>query len=92
MLGLTGEAPAHWETRSHLLWAFIHAALRKGLDDYAIVDACVGAARDQASVTMFARMAVNPMSRTRLNTPSMRPRKSDGGRGTNNPLGGGNLG
>jgi len=45
MLGLTGEAPAQWKTRSHLLWAFIHAALRKGLDDYVIVDACCGAAQ-----------------------------------------------
>ena len=42
MLGLTGESPGGYETRSHLLWAFIHSALRKGLDDYAIVDAATG--------------------------------------------------
>jgi putative DNA primase/helicase len=45
MLELTGEAPAHWKTRSHLLWGFIHSALRKGLDDYVIVDAVLGAAQ-----------------------------------------------
>lgn len=44
MLGLAGELPAGYQSRSHLLWAFVNGALRKGLDDYAIVDACCGAA------------------------------------------------
>ena len=45
MLGLTGKSPAGYQSRSHLLWAFVNGALRKGLDDYLIVDACCGAAQ-----------------------------------------------
>jgi hypothetical protein len=44
MLALAGESPAGYQSRSVLFWAFVNAALRKGLDDYTIVDACCGAA------------------------------------------------
>jgi hypothetical protein len=38
MLFLTGDAPAEYPSRSELLWAFIMAALRKGLVATAIVE------------------------------------------------------
>lgn len=42
MLHLVGDQPVgNYETRGQLLWAFIHAARRKGIDENKIVDVCL---------------------------------------------------
>ena len=42
MLYLVGDGPVgDYKTRKHLLWAFIHTARRKGIDENKIVDACL---------------------------------------------------
>jgi hypothetical protein len=42
MLHLVGNQPVgHYKTRGHLLWAFIHTARRRGVDENIIVDACL---------------------------------------------------
>jgi putative DNA primase/helicase len=44
MLYLQGDQPAGYASRSELLWAFINAALRKSIDEDAIITACLDAA------------------------------------------------
>src|SRR5262249_18465143 len=39
MLYLSGDKPAGYESRSHLLWAFLCEALRKGVDESVIIEA-----------------------------------------------------
>ena len=41
MLYLSGKEPANFKSRSELLYAFLHAALRRGIDENEIIAACI---------------------------------------------------
>jgi hypothetical protein len=82
MLDLTGEAPANWETRSHLFWAFVHAALRKGLDDYAIVNAALGAAQGSSIGDHVRENGGEPYVKSQIERALNAAPKSDGGDGS----------
>lgn len=41
MLALQGDKPADYTSRSELFWAFVHSAIRKGIDDGRIIEACL---------------------------------------------------
>jgi hypothetical protein len=50
MLALTGDRPGGRVSRSELLWAFINKALQRGIDEEAIIDACLDPAYAGGSI------------------------------------------
>jgi putative DNA primase/helicase len=55
MLYLTGEKPAGYSSKSELLYAFLHEALRVGIDENAIIDACLDEAYRGCSIREHVR-------------------------------------
>ena len=82
MLGLIGESPAGYQSRSHLLWAFVNAALRKGLDDYLIVDACCGAAQGSSIGDHVRENGGEPYVKEQIERALNAAPKSDNGEGS----------
>jgi hypothetical protein len=55
ILYLTGDQPAGYSSRSNLLWAFINQALKMGIDEEVIVQACLNDSYRSCSIREHVR-------------------------------------